>query len=302
MAASLHEILSRVPLWIGKRILEVEPLTGGITNQNFRILVDSDAFVLRISGQHSDLLGIDREDEFAAHRAAADLSIAPKIVHFIRPEGYLVTQFVEGRPIPVEKMRLPHTLRRVTATLRRVHSMEPIPGTFSPFNVVNEYAQTCQRFGVLLPDELNWLEERMENVRSAVARVDAASHPCHNDLLNENFLDDGEIRILDWEYAGMGDPFFDLANFSANHGFDEASDHALLELYFGEVTPSCIARLNLMKPVSDLREAMWGKVQLGISTLEFDFDGYAQRHFDRARAGFSDPRFEEWQKDLARDD
>jgi thiamine kinase-like enzyme len=108
--------------------------------------------------------------------------------------------------------------------------------------------------------------------------------PCHNDLLNANFLDDGEIRIVDWEYAGMGDRFFDLANFSVNHGFGEADDRELLGAYFGTVNGEHLRDLHRMKFMSDFREAMWGVLQSGISELDFDFMGYAAKHFHRLSA------------------
>ena len=112
--------------------------------------------------------------------------------------------------------------------------------------------------------------------------------PCHNDLLNANFIDDGQrIRIVDWEYAGMGDPFFDLGNFSINHELGADEDSALLAAYDGpdhvSERPARLARLTLMRVVSDFREAMWGVLQQGISTLDVDFVAYAGDHFDCSR-------------------
>jgi thiamine kinase-like enzyme len=117
--------------------------------------------------------------------------------------------------------------------------------------------------------------------------------PCHNDLLNANFIDDGErIRIVDWEYAGMGDPFFDLGNFSINHELTADEDAQLLS-YYGDISRiDHLARITLMRIVSDFREAMWGVLQQGISTLDVDFVGYAGQHFDRLLAGAREPRFE----------
>ena len=118
--------------------------------------------------------------------------------------------------------------------------------------------------------------------------------PCHNDLLNANFIDDGErIRIVDWEYAGMGDPFFDLGNFSANHGLTATEDALLLAAYDGApARADRLARLTLMRIVSDFREAMWGVLQQGISTLDVDFVAYAGKHFDRLLTAATTPAFE----------
>ena len=114
------------------------------------------------------------------------------------------------------------------------------------------------------------------------ARGPVPERPCHNDLLTANFIDDGSrIRIVDWEYAGMGDVFFDLANFAVNNGLGEAESTELLHAYFGEVTPAHERSLPLMRFMSDFREAMWGVVQQALSDLDFDFRGYADQHFER---------------------
>jgi len=121
--------------------------------------------------------------------------------------------------------------------------------------------------------------------------------PCHNDLLNANFIDDGErIRIVDWEYAGMGDPFFDLGNFSINHELTADEDATLLAAYDGPTARADrvarLARLTLMRIVSDFREAMWGVLQQGVSTLDVDFVAYAAASFDRLLGNAAAPRFE----------
>ncbi len=125
--------------------------------------------------------------------------------------------------------------------------------------------------------------------------------PCHNDLLNANFIDDGtRIRIIDWEYAGMGDPFFDLGNFSINHELTPTEDEILLTAYDGGVRPDRLARLTLMRIVSDFREAMWGVLQQGVSSLDVDFVAYATAGFDRLLANAAAPRFEQALDEVAR--
>ena len=123
--------------------------------------------------------------------------------------------------------------------------------------------------------------------------------PCHNDLLPANFIHDGErLRIVDWEYAGMGNRYFDLANLSVNNGLNEAGDEWLLECYWGEpCTRRRLATVRLMRIMSDFREAMWGVVQSAISDIDFDFAAYAEEHFESVRAGFADPRFAVWLED-----
>lgn len=268
-------------LWPGRPKV-ITPLSGGITNINFRIDVDGRSYVLRMGGAKTDLLGIDRGIERAAAERAAEVGVGPAVERFVADEEWLVTKFIEGRSISVDEMRQPETIRRVAGALRRFHGAGTIPGRFDSHEVVEEYRREAVQHGVRVPSA--FADARVISERIRESRGRQPSVPCHNDLLNANFLDDGEIRIVDWEYAGMGDRFFDLANFSVNHGFDEDQDRELLVAYFGAAGDAHLRALRQMKFMSDFREAMWGVLQSGISELDFDFDGYAAKHFARLEA------------------
>jgi len=304
MALTLEEAIARVPQWADASDLKTSPLGGGITNTNYRVEVGGEAFVLRIAGADTELLGIVRENECAAHKAAGELGVAPEVVYVIQPEGYLVTRFIEGRPLPPEEIGQPENIRRVVEAIKKIHNMPPIPGTFSPFRVVEDATEIARRYKVAFPENFDWLIERMREVEAAFLKdpgLQTSPRPCHNDLLNANFLDDGQIRILDWEYAGMGDVFFDLANFSVHHGFSDEQDRWLLECYFDKVATARWARLKLMKPMSDFREAMWGMVQIGISQLDFDFRGYADKYFGRTTRSMQDACWGQWIEEVTQE-
>jgi thiamine kinase-like enzyme len=273
----VEEIVERI--WPGARP-HVDVLGGGITNRNFKITLDDGTFVLRVGGQDTELLGIDRRVEYEASLAAAAVGVGPDVVAFIQPEGYLVTRFVGGKVVGPEALREPEALRRIAKSLRAVHNGPPIPARFDSFRVVEAYAATAATHGVTIPagyDRALATAARVER-----ARGPAAERPCHNDLLTANFIDDGtRIRIVDWEYAGMGDVFFDLANFTVNNGLSKDETSVLLRAYFGDVRPEHERALALMRYMSDFREAMWGVVQQGLSDLDFDYRGYAEEHFQR---------------------
>ncbi len=278
-------------VWPG-RPRRMEPLGGGITNENFRVDVDGARYVLRIAGRNTDLLGIDRRAEREATLAASRAGVGPDVVAFVEPEGYLVTRFIEGRPVPPEEMRSPDRLEQAASALKAIHEGPPVPGRFHSFRIVEAYAETAAAHGVERPaafDRAHEIAGRIERTRRA-----ERERPCHNDLLNANFLDDGErLRIVDWEYAGMGDRFFDLANFSINHELGEEENELLLAGYFEHVGAHERDALTLMRFMSDFREAMWGVVQRGISSLEFDFAAYAEEHFQRLDRTAAEPRFRE---------
>ena len=146
------------------------------------------------------------------------MDVGPEVVAFVEPEGWLVTRFIEGRVPAPEELRLARVLRRVGQALRLVHSGAPLPSRFDSFRVVEDYLATALQRGAASPGVgLGGHDRRSDRARPPRS----PPVPCHNDLLNANFIDDGErLRIVDWEYAGMGDPFFDLANFAINHELD----------------------------------------------------------------------------------
>ena len=286
--------LQRVPE-LAARPLGFTALSGGITNRNFLVEVEgqADRFVLRLAGNDTHLLGISREVEHAATVAAAGVGVGPEVVAFIRPEGYLVTRFIVGGPVSDDAVHQPTTIRRVADSIRRVHDGPPIPGLFIPFRIVEAYGALARARGVPIPGEYDRALAVAHRIERAFVAAPIGLRPCHNDLLNANFIDDGErIRIVDWEYAGLGDPFFDLGNFSVNHGLSPDEDAELLRAYEGAIKPARAARLHCMRVVSDFREAMWGVLQQGISSLDVDFVGYASEHFDRLLSNSGTPEFE----------
>jgi len=302
VAGELHDMLvgamQRVPELAGVE-LTLRQLSGGITNRNFLVELAGkrDRYVIRLAGNDTHLLGISREVEHAATVAAAGVGVGSEVAAFIRPEGYLVTRFIEGTPVSDEAVHRPETIARVAASLRRIHDGPAIPGLFVPLRIVEAYRALARARGVAIPPAYELASSIGRRIELACLANPVELRPCHNDLLNANFIDDGQrIRIVDWEYAGMGDPFFDLGNFSINHELTADEDAALIAAYDG---PSAhpdgvarLARLTLMRTVSDFREAMWGVLQQGISTLDVDFVEYAGEHFDRLLAGASTPRFE----------
>jgi thiamine kinase-like enzyme len=294
----LTEVVARLAALLGPREGSVVQLEGGITNRNFRVNFGGTDYVVRLPGKRTALLGIDREAECIANKAAAELGMAPRVAALLDEPSALVTAFVSGREMKAEELREPETIAEVADDLRKLHDSETeLPSGFDSFRLVEEYAQTGREHGSEPPAGYDDALEAAHAIEAAVR--DQPGHepvPAHNDLLPANFLRDGErMQLIDWEYAGMGDRWFDLGNFAVNNELGDEEEAQLLEAYFGE-PPDARRRatLKLFRFMSDFREAMWGVVQAGVSELDFDFRGYAQKHFDRLEQARSDPRFDGW--------
>jgi thiamine kinase-like enzyme len=206
-----------------------------------------------------------------------------------------------GAPIDGERLRADPS--SAAQALRAFHdSGLQLPVRFWIPDLLDDYAGIITERGGELTDQYRRTQELVARIADVLPLADPA--PCHNDLLPGNILaadaDPGHALLVDWEYAGMGHPYFDLANLAVNNEFDEAAQTRLLEAYFDQPPGEARrAALRLMMLVSDAREAAWGVVQGSISELDFDFADYARQHFTRLERNASDPRRQEWMRAAA---
>ena len=297
--ALISALQARFPLWQDEALL-VTPLAGGITNQNFKVSAAGQHFVLRVCSPAVSLLGIDRHVELQCSQAAATAGVTPEVIGSFAdlPGGKqaLITRYVAGRPLAAEDLRAPQRLPAVVKLIRRYHGLHQFAGRFDVFRTVADGLAFCRQRSVPLPSWIDELNHRLYEITLAVRRRQLPQAACHNDLLSGNFLQqaDGRLWLVDWEYAGWGDLFFDLGNLAVNNEFGDAEDELLLSLYCGERTAADLAHLKLMKLVSDVREGVWGLIQTQLSTLEFDYLAYGLRHLERFRQNSSHPSVAEW--------
>lgn len=289
----LNDILQRLEPSLGPLSGEPQPLEGGITNRNFRVMLGGEDYVVRLPGRDTALLGIVRDAEHMASETAAQLGIAPAVAAAV--DGCLVTRFIPCWPVTFAELAA--AVEDIAASLRRFHDSEvPLPAHFWVPDLLAAYEATVRSRGGSPP---SWYADLGHVCAQIAAALVAGEHrPCHNDLLRGNIIrccDDGRMMIVDWDYAGMGDPRFDLGNLSVNNEFGEEDDERLLAAYYGEpATDQRRAALKLMRIMSDAREAAWGVVQAEISDLDFDFQQYARTHRDRLLAASRDPLFGDW--------
>jgi thiamine kinase-like enzyme len=289
----LNDILESLEPSLGPLDRSPEPLEGGITNRNYRVRFGDREYVVRLHGKDTELLGISREAERLANEAAARLGIAPAVAAGF--EGGLVTCYLRCEALG--ERAVGERAAEIAGALRSFHDLELVlPVRFWVPDLLLHYAALVRERGAALPEVFVRAQEIAGLL--AAALVPRRWRPCHNDLLGGNLIssrEEGRTMLVDWEYAGMGHPFFDLGNLSVNNGFGEIEDGRLLRAYLDRV-PSAreTATLKLMRVLSDVREGAWGVMQAHLSELDFDFDSYAEKHFGRMGEAVDGPDFGGW--------
>lgn len=272
----------------------IEPLPGGLTNQNFKVTTDSGTYVARLSRTSSELLAIDRDDEYRNSVTAAGAGVAPAVVAYVPQAGVLAIEWLQGRTLTSADLRTAEVLQSVADSCRRLHAGEKFGSDFDMFDISSRYLRTVLDRGFRLPDRYLDFTARWEQVRT-VLRMDAPDLvPCHNDLLAANFIDDGtQLWLIDYEYSGNNDPCFELGNIWSESQLGDIELAVLVDRYFGKHRPDMIARARLQALVSQYGWTLWGAIQRSVSNLDFDFWAWSMEKYDRAVATFDGPDFDD---------
>ena len=294
----LEPIYAGLEPLLGRPAGDPVALSGGITNRNLLVPFDGGDYVLRICTPGVEIISIDRETEVQANRNAHAAGVAPEVAAWLPELGCLVTAYVPGEQMTAEAMAEPRRIAELGQALRAVHAGPPLPTSFPTFTLAEEYeASARERGGGADPADLELARDLTGRIGQAIGGWPGHEPvPCHNDMLTANFIaSPGGLVLVDWEYAGMNDRYFDLGNAAVNNGFGDAEGALLLEAYLeAEPDETQVASLALMRLMSDVREAMWGVVQASASGIDFDYRQYAADHFARLRTGAADPRLEGW--------
>ncbi len=194
-----------------------------------------------------------------------------------------------------ETLRAPGMPARIAAVLRRLHAGPRFRDDFDMFRLSERYLALVDERRIAIPAGYREHLDRIPRIEAALAVHPLATVPCHNDLLAENYLDDGErLWIVDFEYSGNDDPTFELGNTAQELGFDEGQVRELCAAYFGEASPALLARMRLQMIMSDVGWTLWAAIQARISTIDYDFTGWAEERWARASAMLDGPDFEGW--------
>lgn len=292
--SALDDLLDRVPS-LAARPRSVEDLPGGLTNQNLKVTTPDGVRVVRLSRGDTSLLGIDREAESFNTRAAEVSGAGAPLVDYRPDLGLLVIGFVGGRSYTNADLRRSGVLARVAAAMAMLHAGPRFATDFDMFDRQRTYLRTCLDRSFPIPDDYVSYAAPFERIRLVLAANPLPTVPCNNDLLAGNIVDDGRrIWLIDYDYAGNNDAYFELGNTWTECDLDDDHLDELVTAYVGREAPALVARARLQATVSRYGWALWGFIQAGSSTDSFDYRGWGQERFDKAVADFRSPRFETW--------
>ena len=279
-SSAFDRVVSLVPELSRASKRTVSVLSGGLTNTSYLVVADDAQFVVRIGCDNASTLGIDRVAEEEAITLAEEAGITPELLLFTQPEGHLVTRYLSrAHGFSVEEFVSPAVVARIAALLRDVHGLGSVDRRFDPYADIRRWMNLLRARGVALPDRLGPLLTLVEKTEREQAHTPASeSVLCHNDPYHLNFLDDGSLWLIDWEYAGMGDAMYDLAGIGYRLD-SEGRDH-LLTSYFGGVEPAAREHLDALIPVYICWNAVWSLVETDGGMAGFDYVNLASEFLD----------------------
>jgi len=290
------DVLRRIPRFAGLGAGEAT-LTrlGGLTNENWKVEQGGEAFVLRIAGAGTEAY-IDRSNEEINARAAAAAGVGAEVLHCDPASGVMLTRYLPGMVTmtPALFRDRPGSPARAALALRRMHtSGQRFAKRFELFAMIDDYKAHLAKLGAALPDGYDAAVSQAGAVKAALEAAPVALAPCHCDPLCENFLDDGRtMRVVDWEYSGMNDPWWDLGDLAVEAGFDDAQERQMLEAYCDGSPPAwAVGRTVIYKAMCDLLWTLWGLIQHANANPVEDFWAYATNRFQRCRVLMADASF-----------
>ncbi|HEY2597717.1 MAG TPA: choline/ethanolamine kinase family protein [Candidatus Dormibacteraeota bacterium] len=294
MKSRVDDAVGLVSLWRGQDV-KVSQLSGGLTNENYLVEAAGRRYVMRIPGQSTELLSIDRDNEVFNTKAAATTGIGPEVLEHIPVLDALVLEFIPGATMSAASLQSGAMASRMAASFRRLHGAPRFLKDFNMFRLIEEYLRIVDEHRVTIPDGYRRRLPAIASVERAVDSGALPSVPCHNDLLCENFIDDGAaLRIVDYELSGNNDPCFDLGNTAQEAEFDQDLRAALCAAYFGHEDARQLARMNLFALMSDVGWTLWGAIQAKISAVDFDFRRYYNARWERATEVLDSDRLAGW--------
>jgi thiamine kinase-like enzyme len=295
MALGVAEIMAQAGLGSGGDIA-CTTLKGGLSHRVLRVEAGGMPYVVRVLDPAVSAagLGVSATTEIQHTIAAARTGVGPAVLYVIGET--MVLEYIDGVTLSQEDVRRRPMIPRLAAACRRLHAGVPFAREFNIFRKAEELLGLCRRHDLRVPDGYADHRPVIAAIETAMAAVPLPAVPCHNDLLPENFIDDGrDVRIVDYQLSGMNDPAFELGDIAAEGDYEPARVEALTSAYFGpEMSDALLARVRLYLLVANYTWTLWFAIHHGLladraADAEFDYDAEAADKWGQALRDLADP-------------
>jgi thiamine kinase-like enzyme len=294
----IEEVVAKIEDWKGKNI-SIQPLSGGLTNTNFKVEVDGKPYFVRVPGESTDLLAIDRNNEYYNTKAAAEADVGPQVLYHLPEYSVMVLEFLQGKTMSKESLNGSGMPTRMAQAIKKLNAGPRFFSDFNMFRLTEYYLNTCRDRDIRTPEGSIDRMTTVVQIEKAMSINPLPTVPCNNDLLAENYIDDGkQLWLIDYEYSGNNDPCFELGNTCQEMQFNDEQICEVCSAYFGSATPDKIARMKLNMVMSDVGWGLWAAIQAKISKIDFDFWGWAEERWGRAVAKMDAVEFPVWLKQV----
>ncbi len=302
MTITIEEVIPKIDDWRHKQV-EIYEMTGGLTNKNYRVEVEGCSYFVRVPGASTELLAVNRDNEYHSSKVAADAGVGPEVLYHLPDHKVMVLEFLQGETMSIETLQAPGMPTRIAQSLKILHSGAKCLDDFNMFRLVDFYMGIVEEHAVRIPDGYRSRMSVLGEIEGALAVNSLDTVPCNNDLLAENYIDDGQMLwLIDFEYSGNNDPCFELGNTCQEQQYNEDQYAELCAAYFGEPRRHLLARMYLFSVMSDFGWTLWGSIQNKISKVDYDFWEYAMGRWERCLGMLDSQKFPVWIEDARRDD
>jgi len=293
---SLEKITRLISALMGKSFT-LNRINKGITNNNFKVIVDGKAFFISIPGTNSKLLNIDFKNKYYNNKICGDIGISPKVVHYIKAEELLVTEFITSKNSVSKSFHGSEKISVLVKMIKTLHDAKPFYRNFNMFTYIYHYMNILKKEG--LPKLLFPISNRIDNLGQKLVLYRRHLVPCHNDFVIGNIIDNqNQMFLVDFDYSGNNDPCFELGNLIVEMNYNHNQVNELIKRYYGEIQENIISRVYLQGIASDIGWSLWGYVQAKVSNLNYDFNQYAINRMERVMNKMDSADYELWLKNI----
>jgi thiamine kinase-like enzyme len=296
----IEEVVAKIEDWKGKNV-SVSPLSGGLTNTNYKVEVDGMSYFVRVPGASTELLAIDRNNEYHNTKSAAQAGVGPRVLYHLPEYDVMVLEFLQGKTMSKDSLNVPGMPTRMAQAIKKLNAGPRFLSDFNMFRLTEYYLNICRDRDIRTPEGYLDRMPTVAGIEKAMSVNPVPTVPCNNDLLAENYIDDGgQLWLIDYEYSGNNDPCFELGNTCQEMQFNDEQISEVCSAYFGSAAPDKIARMKLNMIMSDVGWGLWAAIQAKVSTIDFDFWGWAEERWGRAVGKLDSAEFPLWLRDVVK--